>query len=93
MTDFSEILLLDIKAVKFALGVFAEYENEEERKHFLKQNFTAYPGLNAYFGYSQKELKEKEKVLEEKELQREKILLLEKEILILTQQQGKRNYF
>ena len=33
MADIAEIQL-EIKAVKFALGAFADYENEEERRNF-----------------------------------------------------------
>jgi hypothetical protein len=42
MTDIAEIQL-KIKAVEFALGSFADYENEGERRNFLRQNFTAIP--------------------------------------------------
>ncbi len=43
MADIAEIQL-KIKALEFALGAFADYENEGERKKFLRQNFTAIPG-------------------------------------------------
>lgn len=42
MANIAEIQL-KIKAVEFALGTFADYENEEERRNFLRQNFTAIP--------------------------------------------------
>jgi hypothetical protein len=103
MADIAEIKE-KIKAVEFALGTFADYENEEERRKFLRQNFTAVPGLKTYFGFSEDKLQDEKKQLQdekkqlqdalnrlqekEKELQREKNLLLEKENLLLAQQQG-----
>jgi hypothetical protein len=66
MTDIAEIQL-KIKAVEFALGTFADYENEGERRNILRQNFTAIPGLKTYFGFSEnnekKQLQEKENLL------------------------------
>jgi hypothetical protein len=75
MTDIAEIQL-EIKAVKFALGSFADYENEGERRNILRQNFTAIPGLKTYFGFS------------EDKLQDALNKLLEKENLLLAQLQG-----
>jgi hypothetical protein len=76
MTDIAEIQL-KIKAVEFALGTFADYENEEERRNFLRQNFTAIPGLKTYFDFPKDKLQDG------------KNLLLEKENLLLAQQQGR----
>ena len=76
MADITEIQS-EIKAVKFALDSFADYENEEERRKFLRQNFTAVPGLKTYFGFSETELKDALNKLQEKE------------ILLLAQQQVK----
>ena len=64
----------EIKAVKFALGTFADYENEEERRNFLRQNFTPIPGLKTYFGFSEFELKD---------------ALKKQENLLLAQQKGR----
>jgi hypothetical protein len=70
-------LQLQIKAVTFALDSFADYENEEERKIYLRLNFTAVPGLKTYLGYS------------ETKLQDEKKQLHEMEVLLLGLQQGR----
>lgn len=56
MTDITEVQS-EIKAVKFALDSFADYENEQKRKDFLRQNFHEVPGLKTYFGFSLDELK------------------------------------
>jgi len=82
MADIAEIQL-KIKAVEFALGSFADYENEEERRIFLRQNFTAIRGLKTYFGFSETQLQD-----EKKQLQDEKNLLQEKENLLLSLQRG-----
>ena len=82
MANIHEIEL-KIKAVEFALGSFADYDNEQERKFFLKKNLTAIPGLRTYFGFSEDKLQD---ALNKQ--QDEKNLLLEKEILLLGQQQG-----
>ncbi len=55
MANIHEIEL-KIKAVEFALGSFADYDNEQERKIFLKKNLTAIPGLRTYFGFSEDKL-------------------------------------
>jgi hypothetical protein len=87
MANINEIEL-KIKAVEFALGSFADYDNEQGRKSFLKKNLTAIPGLRTYFGFSEDKLQdalnklqdEKNLLLEkEKKLQEETNLLLEKE--------------
>ena len=90
MADIAEIQL-KIKNVEFALGSFADYENEEERRNFLRQNFTAIPGLKTYYGFSETELKEKKKQLqnEKKQLQEKENLLQEKENLLLSLQRGR----
>jgi hypothetical protein len=75
MADIAEIQL-EIKAVKFALGTFADYESEEERRNFLRQNFTAVPGLKTYFGFSEDKLQDALNKLQEMEN------------LLLAQQQG-----
>jgi hypothetical protein len=68
MTDIAEIQS-EIKAVKFALGSFADYENEKERRNFLRQNFTAVPGLKTYFGFSEGKLQDAlDKLQDEKNL-------------------------
>eukprot|EP00981_Chlorochromonas_danica_P003125 scaffold622_cov174-Ochromonas_danica.AAC.1 len=67
MADIAEIQM-KIKAVEFALGSFADYENEEERRNFLRQNFSAIPGLKTYFVFSETELKDEEKQLQEMEI-------------------------
>jgi hypothetical protein len=82
MTDIAEIQL-EIKAVKFALGSFADYENEGERRNILRQNFTAIPGLKTYFGFSEDKLQDALNKQQDK-----KNLLLEKENLLLAQLQG-----
>eukprot|EP01039_Chlorochromonas_danica_P001723 gene1723-1882_t len=64
MADIAEIQM-KIKAVEFALGSFADYENEE---NFLRQNFSAIPGLKTYFVFSETELKDEEKQLQEMEI-------------------------
>lgn len=73
MANIAEIQL-KIKAVEFALGTFADYENEEERRNFLRQNFTAIPWLKTYFGFSEDKLQD---------------ALTRNENLLLTQEQGK----
>ncbi len=70
MTDITEIQS-EIKAVKFALGTFADYEHQEERRNFLRQNFSTVPGLKTYFGFSEDKLQEALN-----KLQHEKNLLL-----------------
>jgi hypothetical protein len=82
MTDIAEIQL-EIKAVKFALGSFADYENEGERRNILRQSFTAIPGLKTYFGFSEDKLQDALNKQQDK-----KNLLLEKENLLLAQLQG-----
>jgi hypothetical protein len=82
MTDIAEIQL-KIKAVEFALGSFADYENEGERRNILRQNFTAIPGLKTYFGFSEDKLQDALNKQQDK-----KNLLLEKENLLLAQLQG-----
>ena len=83
-TDIADIQL-EIKAVKFALGTFADYEDEGERREFLRLNFTDIPGLKTYFGFSEDELKDALN-----KLRVEKNLLLEKEILILGREKGRK---
>eukprot|EP01031_Cornospumella_fuschlensis_P045176 gene45176-55263_t len=75
MADIAEIQL-KIRAVEFALGTFADYEKEEERRNFLKQKFTAIPGLKTYFSFSETKLQDALSKLQEKEN------------LLLAQQQG-----
>ena len=70
MADIAEIQL-EIKAVKFALDSFADYENDQERKKILRQNFTAIPGLKTYFSFSETELKDEKKQLQNLLLVRE----------------------
>ncbi len=82
MTDIAEIQL-EIKAVKFALGSFADYENEGERRNILRQNFTAIPGLKTYFGFSEDKLQDALNKLQDA-LNK----LQEKENLLLAQLQG-----
>jgi hypothetical protein len=89
MAEIAEIHL-KINAVEFALGSFADYEIEGERRNFLRQNFTEIPGLKTYFSFSTDKLQDALK-----QLQDEKNLLLdalkqlqEKENLLLAQQQG-----
>ena len=101
MTEFAEIpseikaekasILLKIQAVEFALGSFADYENEEERKDFLKKNFISVPGLKTYFSFSVDKLQD---ALGKKEnqLQKKENLLLEKENLLLAQKKGSNFY-
>lgn len=58
MADITDIQL-KIKAVEFALDSFAEFENnEEERKKYLREHFTAKPGLKTYFGFSLNKLQD-----------------------------------
>jgi len=85
MADIAEIQL-KIKAVEFALGSFADYENEEERRIFLRQNFTAIRGLKTYFGFSETQLQDEKKQLQEKE---NLLLSLQRGIDHLLVQQGK----
>ncbi len=89
MADIAEIQL-KIKAVEFALGTFADYENEEERRNFLRQNFTAIPGLKTYFDFTKDELKDALNKLQDalNKLQDALNKLLEKENLLLAQLQG-----
>jgi acyl-CoA synthetase (AMP-forming)/AMP-acid ligase II len=75
MTDIAENQS-EIKAVKFVLASFARYENETERKFFLRQKFTTTPELMTYFGFSEGELRGTLNTLQEKEN------------LLLTQRQG-----
>ena len=79
MADISEIQL-EIKAMKFALGTFADYENEEERRKFLRENFTAIKELKTYFSFSEDKLQDT--------LNKLQILLLLRDNLLLIQQQG-----
>ncbi len=83
MADIAEIQL-KIKAVEFALGTFADYENEEERRNFLRQNFTAIPGLKTYFGFSETKLQDALNKLQDA-LNK----LQEKENLLLALQRGR----
>ena len=76
-TDIAD-LQLKIKAVEFALGTFADYEKEGERRKFLRQNFTDIPGLKTYFGFS------------EDKLQDALNKLMEKEILVLGREKGRK---
>jgi hypothetical protein len=64
MADIAE-LQLKIKAVTFALDSFADYENDGERRSFLRQNFTAIAGLKTYLGYSESMLQNEKKQLQE----------------------------
>lgn len=57
----------EIKAVKFALEAFVDYDDLLERKDFLKKNFIAIPGLKIYFSYMEAELRDALKKLQEKE--------------------------
>jgi hypothetical protein len=57
MGDINDIQA-EIKAVKVALDSFADYEVEQDRIVFLKQQFTAVPKLKTYFGYSQEKLQD-----------------------------------
>ena len=66
MADIADIQL-KIKAVEFTLSTFADFENEEERRSFLRQNFTAVSGLKIYFDFTKDELKDEKKQLQEKE--------------------------
>jgi hypothetical protein len=63
-----------IKAIEFALESFADYENEEERRNFLRQNFTAIPHLKIYFDLAKEALRTEKSNSEKKEnaLQTEK---------------------
>jgi hypothetical protein len=60
MTDIAEVRL-EIKAVEFSLGSFADYQIEEERRNFLRQNFSAVPGLKTYFGFSETKQQDEKK--------------------------------
>lgn len=75
MADTAEIEL-KIKAVEFALGSFADYENDEERKQCLRRNFTAIPGLKTYFDFSKVELKDEKKQLQALALLRGRDIML-----------------
>ena len=66
MADITEIQL-KIKAVEFSLGSFADYEIEEERRKFLRQNFSAVPGLKTYFDFPRDKLQDALNKLQEKE--------------------------
>jgi len=77
MADIAEIQL-EIKAVKFALMSFADDYENEERRNFLKLNFTAIPGLKTYLGFSETELKNALNKLQEKE-----------NLLLVREQQGR----
>ncbi len=67
---------LKIKAVEYALGSFADYDNEQERKKNLRENLTAIPGLKTFFSFSEVELKDalllllKDKLQEKENLSR-----------------------
>lgn len=77
MADNISDIQLEIKAVKFDLDSFADYENNEEgRRKFLREHFTAKPGLKTYLSFSEVELKDALNKLQEKEN------------LLLAQQQG-----
>lgn len=76
MANIAEIQL-KIKAVEFALASFADYDNEVERKTFLRHNFTAIPGLKTYFVFSDNKLQDALNKLQEMEN------------LLLAQQQSK----
>ena len=67
MADIAEIQL-KIRAVEFALGTFADYENEDERRIFLRQNFTAIPGLKTYFRFPETKLQDTLNKLQEKKI-------------------------
>ena len=84
MADITEIQLK--KAIQFALGSFADYESEEERRKFLRQNFTAVPGLKTYFGFSEDKLQDALSALS-----KQQNLLQEKENLLLAQQLGEQS--
>ena len=82
-----------IKAIEFALESFADYENEEERRKFLRQNFTAVPHLKIYYKLTEEALLEMENTLQKKEntllementLQKKENTLLEIQLRSLT---------
>eukprot|EP00981_Chlorochromonas_danica_P012194 scaffold4614_cov180-Ochromonas_danica.AAC.1 len=75
MTDIIAEIRTKIKAVEVALGTFADFDNQEERRIYMRQNFAVIPVLKTYFGFSEAKLQD---VLNK---------LLEKENLLLTQQQ------
>eukprot|EP01039_Chlorochromonas_danica_P003794 gene3795-4144_t len=75
MTDIIAEIRTKIKAVEVALGTFADFDNQEERRIYMRQNFAIIPVLKTYFGFSEAKLQD---VLNK---------LLEKENLLLTQQQ------
>jgi hypothetical protein len=87
MTDIADIQL-EIKAVKFALKSFARFRDEEQRKDHLRSQFDTVQNLDIYFGFSEDKLQDALNKLQDA-LNK----LQEKENLLLTQQQGNRNYF
>ena len=74
-----------IKAIEFALESFADYENEEERRKFLRQNFTAVPHLKIYYELTEEALQTEENILQKMEntLQKMENTLLEMENTLL----------
>jgi hypothetical protein len=66
MTNLAEIQS-KIRAIEFALESFADYENEEERRKFLRQNFTAIPRLKIYFDLAEEALHIKKNALQTEE--------------------------
>jgi hypothetical protein len=57
MADIAEIQL-EIKAIKFALGSFARFTDEQQRKDYLRSQFDTVQNLTTYFSFSELELKD-----------------------------------
>ena len=77
MVNIAEIQL-EIRAEEFALASFADLEDEEERRKFLKHQFTSQPILKKYLGFS------------EDKLQNALSKLQKNNNLLLAQQQGRK---
>eukprot|EP01031_Cornospumella_fuschlensis_P038480 gene38480-46772_t len=73
-----------IRAIEFALGSFADYDNDDEagRQNFLRANFTAVPGLNIYFEDTYDKLRENNTLLQELKLEKRRQLLEEKRLQV-----------
>lgn len=58
---------LEIVAIKFVLGSFAHYDDDKERKEYIRSKINGIPHLDVYFSFTHEELG---KLLLEKEKQR-----------------------
>jgi hypothetical protein len=56
-----------IKSIEFVLESFADYENEEERRFFLRQNFPAIPHLKIYYKLTKEALRTEMRTLRTEE--------------------------